>query len=586
VLDDIRSAPAEVASSRGGLLAVEGTSGAPGVLASAEENRRRVESLADASWGRLDLDELLTVLLGHVLDLTGCDTAAVLLHDRAAHQLVARAARGLEEEVRQGVRIPIGVGFAGRVAAERRSIVLDRVDASTVANPILAERGIQSMLGVPLLAAGELIGVIHVGSLTDRTFDDDTISLLELAADKIAEAVRSSIVAAEHRAAVVLQRSLLPSKLLDHPQIEFASRYVPAQLGEVGGDWYDAFEVPTGDVWVMTGDVTGHGLNPAIVMGRLKSTLRAYALLGMSPEDVLRAANRKLQHFESGAMATVICGVTSPPFHEFRVCSAGHLPPVLLNPGTAPKLLDVPPAPPLGVVPELEARSTRWPMHDGSTLVFYTDGLVERRGESINEGLNRLCFAVSEDGPERLCARLMDSMIGRYVPDDDVALLVLRLRPLGQPSEAEGATSETKVARSRLFAPVVQSVREARRFVSECVEQLGLERMPDVQLIVSELANNAILHSGSSFDVTVERLDDDAVRVEVRDFGPGTPRLINRGTAADSGRGLQIVDLLADTWGVATRPGGIGKSAWFIVAGDPERLTRRQPRMSGSTDPP
>jgi anti-sigma regulatory factor (Ser/Thr protein kinase)/putative methionine-R-sulfoxide reductase with GAF domain len=550
----------------------------------AEENRRRVESLVDGSRGRLDLDELLNLLLGQVLELMQCDTAAVLLHDRDGRQLIARAARGLEEEVRQGVRIPIGVGFAGRVAADRRPVVLDRVDSSTVANPILWERGIQAMLGVPLLAEGQLIGVMHVGSLTHRTFDDNSVSLLESAADKIAEAVRASIVASEHRAAVVLQQSLLPSKLLDHPQIEFASRYVPAQRGEVGGDWYDAFEIPTGDVWVMTGDVAGHGLNPAIVMGRLRSTLRAYALLGMTPDDVLRAANRKLQYFEPGAMATVICGVVTPPFDELRVCTAGHLPPVMLNPGTAPKLLDVPPAPPLGAVPELEAYSTRWPIEDCSTLVFYTDGLVERRGEFIGEGLSRLCDAVSEDPPERLCARLMDSMIGRYVPDDDVALLVLRIRPREHRAEPCNASAEARIARSRLFAPDVESVREARRFVRECVEQLGLERMPDIQLMVSELASNAILHSGSSFDVTVERLDDDAVRVEVRDFGPGTPRMINRGAFADSGRGLQIVDLLADTWGVATRPGGIGKSAWFIIGSGPDRLPRRPQRRPGPND--
>jgi anti-sigma regulatory factor (Ser/Thr protein kinase)/putative methionine-R-sulfoxide reductase with GAF domain len=580
-LDETQSASLEVTSSRGGLLAADGEFGALNAPVSIEENRRRAEALADPSWGRLDLDELLSMLLGHVLDLIRCDTAAVLLHDRDAHQLIARAARGLEEEVRQGVRIPIGIGFAGRVAAERRPVVLDRVNASTVTNPILWERGIQSMLGVPLLVDEQLIGVMHVGSLTDRTFDEDTISLLQLAADRIAEAIQASIVAAEHRAAVVLQQSLLPSKPLEHPQIELASRYVPAQRGEVGGDWYDAFEIPTGDVWVMTGDVAGHGLNPAIVMGRLRSTLRAYALLGLSPEDVLRAANRKLHHFEPGAMATVVCGVLTPPFREFRICTAGHPPPVMLNPGTAAKLLDVPPAPPLGVVAELDAHSTHWPIEDGSTLLFYTDGLVERRGESISEGLDRLCAAVSEDAPDRLCARVMDSMIGRYVPEDDVALLVLRIRPRKQPIEVGGEPSDTKIARSRLFDPEAESVREARRFVSECVEQLGLERMPDVQLIVSELASNAIVHSGSSFDVTVERLNDGAVRVEVRDFGPGTPRLINRGTDSDSGRGLQIVDLLADTWGVVNRPGGIGKSAWFIVAGGSNVSTRRHRRTSG-----
>jgi serine phosphatase RsbU (regulator of sigma subunit) len=128
----------------------------------------------------------------------------------------------------------------------------------------------------------------------------------------------------------VLQRSLLPSALPKHPQFEFASRYVPAERGDVGGDWYDAFVLPSGDVWVMTGDVVGHGLNPAIVMGRLRSAMRSYALLGMAPEDVIRGANRKLQYFEPGAMATVFCGVLSPPFDELRSCSAGHPPPVIL----------------------------------------------------------------------------------------------------------------------------------------------------------------------------------------------------------------------------------------------------------------
>ncbi len=367
----------------------------------------------------------------------------------------------------------------------------------------------------------------------------------------------------------MLQRSLLPTQPLAHPQIEFASRYAPAERGDIGGDWYDAFELPSGDVWVMTGDVVGHGLQPAIIMGRLRSTLRAYALLRMSPEDVLRAANRKLQLFEPGAMATVTCGVLPPPFDELRLCSAGHPSPILAHPGAEARLAAGPPAPPLGVVPELEPSSVTVPVQDGSTLVLYTDGLVERKGETITDGIERLRAAVHDEAPERLCVELMDTMIGSYVPADDVALLVLRIRPRPERTVTEQAGTATLLARSELFACETTSVRGARRFIAECVPQLGLQRLPDVQLMVSELATNAVQHSGSQFDVTVERLNDTAVRVEVRDFGAGTPRLFPRGQHADRGRGLQIVDRLSQRWGVATRPGAIGKSIWFIVSAGP-----------------
>ncbi len=150
-----------------------------------------ITSVSDVSLAGLDLDQLLPLLLDRVLDLLRSDTAAVLLHDAAANQLVARAARGLEEEVRQGVRIPVGIGFAGRIAAERHPVVLDRVDESTVANPILWEKGICSMLGVPLIAGETLIGVLHVGSFKPQAFGDDDVMLLELAADKLAAAAQS-----------------------------------------------------------------------------------------------------------------------------------------------------------------------------------------------------------------------------------------------------------------------------------------------------------------------------------------------------------------------------------------------------------
>jgi sigma-B regulation protein RsbU (phosphoserine phosphatase) len=528
------------------------------------ETLKEISSIAEASH---DLDDLLALLLDQILALMQSDTAAILLLDKTSDQLIARAARGLEEEVRQGVRIPVGTGFAGRIAADRRPQILERVDDSTVANPILWEKGIKAMLGAPLVAGETLLGVLHVGSFESEAFDESDVVLLEAIARTAGEAVEAAIASSERRAAGVLQRSLLPSALPRHPHIEFASRYAPAERGDVGGDWYDAFELPSGDVWVMTGDITGHGLNPAITMGRLRSAMRAYALLGMTPEDVLRGANRKLLLFEPGAMATVICGVLSTPFDEIRLCSAGHPPPMLVRPGEAARLLEGETSPPLGVVAELEPQSSRWSLADGSVLVLYTDGLVERRGEAITEGLERLRTAVRSEAPERLCRQIMDTMIGSYVPADDVALLALRVTPK-QPVRTSTVEDQDgwSLVRSDLFACHPESVRSARRFVVESVELLGLQRLPDIQLMVSELATNAVLHAKSQFDVVLEKVDRNAVRVEVRDFGHGVPTVIPSGSESVGGRGLKIVDLLAQTWGVENRPGGQGKSTWFVVA--------------------
>ncbi len=535
-------------------------------LTQAADDLRDIKSVTDAALSYLDVDELLGALLDRVLELLSCDTAAVLILDPSSQQLVARAARGLEEEVRQGVRIPVGVGFAGHIASERRPVVLDEVNETTVANPILWEKGISSMLGVPLVAAGTLIGVLHVGSFGERKFDAKDAMLLELVADRIAAAVQVSQAESERIAAGVLQRSLLPSALPPHPRIEFASRYSPAQRGGIGGDWYDAFELPTGQVWVMTGDVVGHGLRSAIVMGRLRSALRAYALLGMTPEDVLQGANRKLQLFEPGAIATVVCIAISPPFDEIRVATAGHPPPVLACPGDEPRLLYTPPAPPLGVVDDLAAHSTKWSIVERSVLVLYTDGLIERRGESLTEGLERLRSHVRIDEPDRLCRQLMDVLIADYVPDDDVALLAVRIDPDSQrPAEIPFDSGDASIVRSALFPCDPKSVAAARRFISQCVEQLGLQTMPEVTLLTSELAANAVLHAHSPFDVTVEKLQTGGARVEVRDFGGGRPELLDRPIASVGGRGLQIVDLVATTWGVDERQGGSGKCTWFTV---------------------
>lgn len=405
---------------------VDGSSAASSRASIAADQLRAIESVTDVSLGRLDVDDLLAELLNRVAGLMAVDTVAVLLLDAASQQLVARAAWGVEEEVRQGVRVSVGHGFSGRIAATRQPVVLDLVDASTVANPLLWEKGIRTMLGVPLMSGDELLGVLHVGSFSGRHFTDADSDLLAHVATRIAAAVQARQLEVERSVGRVLQRSFLPARLPQLPSIEFASRYVPAEVGGVGGDWYDAFSLPNGNLWIMVGDVVGHGIQAAIVMGRMRSTLRAYALDDHDPEEVLARADRELQVFEPTEMATVLCGVISPPYESIRLSLAGHPPPVVVSPDAPATLVDVKPGLPLGVDLGLPRRSVSVPLAPGAVLVAYTDGLIERRGKSLDEGLALLCRATQPHHPEQVCFEVMNALVGRDIPQDDIAVLALR----------------------------------------------------------------------------------------------------------------------------------------------------------------
>ena len=170
-------------------------------MAGNSDRLHQLQALTDAALAHLDLDALLTELLHRTRDILAVDTVAVLLLDDDANELVARAAVGIEEEVEQGVRIPVGGGFAGRIAADREPVILDAVDHAHVLNPILLQKGIKSMLGVPLIAAGQVVGVLHVGSLTPRAFQPEETELLQLAGDRAAIAIEHArLFAAERRA--------------------------------------------------------------------------------------------------------------------------------------------------------------------------------------------------------------------------------------------------------------------------------------------------------------------------------------------------------------------------------------------------
>ena len=403
---------------------------------------RDVEALADAALSRLDEQELLEALVERVKNVLQADTAAVLLLDRSASQLVATAASGIEDEVRQGVRIPLGTGFAGRVAATREPVILTQVNHATVRNPLLVERGIKTMLGVPLLAGGTVIGVLHVGSLSGRAFGPQDAELLQLAADRAALALHSLMAQDDALAAVALHRSLLPATLPAVPGTSLAARYVTG-TGKVGGDWYDVFSLPDARLGIVVGDVAGSGLAAAVTMGRIRSALRAYVLETADPAVVLRMLDRNIQYFEPDAMATVLYGLYAPETGMLTYSCAGHLPPLLATADGHPAaMLPVQPGPPIGAADDPERRPATAVIPPGALLCCFTDGLVERRDEAIDLGIGRVATTLDKliaaiprhDDPvslaEGACAAVMRNLVGSAPARDDIALLTLHRHPV------------------------------------------------------------------------------------------------------------------------------------------------------------
>jgi sigma-B regulation protein RsbU (phosphoserine phosphatase) len=367
--------------------------------------------------------------LARIQERLHVDTVAVLLVDRDGSQLVARMARGLEEEVHQGVRLPVGRGFAGRVAATRQPVILDKVGSETVVNSILWHRGIRSMLGVPLMVGGRLLGVMHVGTLSSRRFTDADVALLQHTASQIAAALSAQQTVAERSAARTLQESLLPTRLPDVDGLEFATRFAAAEDFGVGGDWYDVFPLPDRRIGIVIGDVAGSGLNAAVVMGRLRSALRAYALESKLPSEALERLGRKFAHFEPNEMATVLYLTIAPDLESFTVSSTGHPPPVIAVPGRKTFILECSPSPPSGARLPPRRVDVVCELVPGTTVGCYTDGLVERHHEGIDQGLERLRAAFCAGPPDAVSSAVMSELIGRDTLDDDTALLVFRRVP-------------------------------------------------------------------------------------------------------------------------------------------------------------
>ena len=500
----------------------------------AADRLRDLQSITDAALAYLPLEELLDELLTRVVAVLGVDTAAILLLEDDEATLVPRAAKGLEEEVERGIRIPLGRGFAGRIAATREPVKILDLEHADVVNPILRERGLVSMLGVPLLVEGGVIGVLHVGTLRQRAFDDEDVELLQRAGDRAALAILSRLTERERGLADALQRSLVP-RLPSVPAVELAGRYLPAASARLGGDWYDVFQLPDGRLGMAIGDVVGRGFHAAAIMGQLRSALRAFALDGAPPSGVLERLSRLLRQLEPGRTATLLYITLDPHGGALSVAGAGHPPPLIDPPGGEPWFMELPSSVPLGAARHVRYDDLDLTLEPGSALLLYTDGLVERSGERLDAGLERLTNVIrdSDLDLEHLGDKLVDEMLPEGPGDDDAALLMARALPLSEELRAE-------------FPAEIESIPLMRRMLGRWLTDAGATRadVDDLTLATAEACANAIEHAyGLAPGVVHVRawMADSRVTIAVQDFGNWRPpRGKNRG------RGLVLMEGLTD----------------------------------------
>ncbi|MCO6005618.1 SpoIIE family protein phosphatase [Actinoallomurus purpureus] len=412
-----------------------------------------------------------------------------------------------------------------------------------------------SMVLLPLIARGTTLGfVVCTRSAAHRAFDAYDVEIgMEFAARAALYIDNARHYSRERATALTLQRSMLPTELTAPSSVAVRHRYLPGnQLIEVGGDWYESIALPGGRVALIVGDVAGHGVRAAVTMGRLRTALRTIVNLELSPADGLQqldALMRELGEREP-AFATCVYAVYDATDGTCEIASAGHLPPLLLRPNGTTEFLDVPPAPPLGVGEGMIETRT-FTIGDGSILVLYTDGLVENRGQDIDDGLSRLRGLFGADALFRPLEELAKATLDSAYSDhdrDDIAVLIARLRRL----------PECDIASWRLPARPT-AVRDARARVRETLERWDCGDLSfSTELVVSELVTNALRYA--SGDIELRLLRDTTLVCEVRDDSDALPRARQAADDDEGGRGLQVVHRLAKRWGA--RPVGDGKVVW------------------------
>jgi anti-sigma regulatory factor (Ser/Thr protein kinase)/putative methionine-R-sulfoxide reductase with GAF domain len=509
----------------------------PALSSSVSQGRRNhLLSITDSALGYMSLEDMLSELLERIRDSLEVDTAAVLLLDEDRGVLVARAARGLEEEVRQGVQVPLARGFAGRVAAEARPIIID-LDHAEVVNPILRQKGIRSMLGVPVHVEDHVIGVMHIGTLVRRDFDEDDVTLLQLAADRAALAIDTARISEQRAVTAIMQRTLLPDALPEIPGMRFSAKYLPAGSGvKIGGDWYDVFQLTDGQLAFVIGDVVGRGVLAASVMAEIRTALRAYMMQGHELTEVISMLNELLVSMGRSRGATLSILKLDPQVEELEAVIAGHLPPLLIGPDGGARLLEQRHGLPVGVRTGHDYEAFRYPFPTGSQLLLYTDGLIERRDESLDVGLGRLTAAAEaagEHGDSPLADGVYRALLDETPLEDDVALLAIESLPF------EGPLEMALPARPNVLGGLRKTLGRWLRAAGANEDELF-----DLTLSASEAAANAIEHAYGAREATFTVRCEHAgrqVTIIVRDIGRWRTTRPPGG-----GRGLEIMRSLLD----------------------------------------
>ncbi|WP_066943007.1 ATP-binding SpoIIE family protein phosphatase [Streptomyces lushanensis] len=422
----------------------------------------------------------------------------------------------------------------------------------------------RSMLLVPLKARDVVLGFMVLMRRPDREpFDEmDRTTGAELAARAGLVLDNARMYTYQENVAETLQDSMLPQVAPHMAGCDIATRYLPGtRLGRIGGDWFDAVKLPGSRTALVVGDVMGHGLNSAAMMGQLRTAVQTMAAMEMPPAQLLRGLDDLAQRLGEQYLATCLYAVYDPIRSQLQIANAGHIPPVLVRAedGSA-ELLDIPTGAPVGVGGvAFETLTVR--VGPGDRLVLCTDGLVEVRGEDIGDGLAALCASAAHPAAsmDDACDTIIRALNTRDGRKDDVALLMARLNgiPDGDVAEYELALDPREVGR-------------ARRMVRERLLGWSLPDAVEVaELMVSELVTNAMNHA-HSHRVGLRLVRTDALLCEVTDDEPAPATLLNAGQGDESGRGLRVVSSLAREWGTSST--ARGKTVWFE-----QSLTRKVP---------
>ena len=433
-------------------------------------------------------------------------------------------------------------------------------------------QGPATALAVPLTANGEVIGVMTFIDGPSRVFEPDDVSLATEVASRAGVALSNATrFQREHVVAEVLQRAVLPDSLPAVEGLLLDAEYRAGVAGTyAGGDWYDVFELGGDSVFFSVGDVMGKGAAAAALMGQIRSAIRAYAVSGLSPTEVLSSLDTLFDVLIEDRVATAVVGTMTPSTGRVVLSNAGHPPPLVVRAdGSAtfcPMQRSLLIAAGLNGAPRPRDELV---LERGDSLLMYSDGLIERRGEVITEGMERLAATATvlarQGWPERPAAALA-SMMSTEERTDDVVVLALSYtgtpdeRLIGQP-----------VGRSRdgmsilHLEPVVESTPTARHWIAAHLRDLPADVIGCAALLTSELVTNAVLHAATPIGVTLHILPG-RIRVDVADGNPSFPSLKAYGREAATGRGLTLFNTLASNWGVQAVDGG--KIVWFELPVD------------------